>query len=369
MDLGIRNKLNSADLVSFRSVCSQWHSASPIPNPCPRYYAVSFDDKKNIIHLAWFKTGITREHFISLPFSLSSPLCYFGSSNGWLVFRSYNNITLYFFDPLSNRKFIFPPLKPMLLRYYIKVKPIVYIRYYAYLIMVVVSSSIDTGIAVAGIVGVGNRRNPTSPHRKFIFRRHAYGDCQRLSLLMEVSKDIIDIALAGDNRFYALSNNCELYMLDERPPLVKLKKIKLWLPKHILEPSSENIRRPIRCYGLKKCGETDLKVYGYWRRSDTFERRYISLKINVANLHGYSNNIEVACDAKWSYGPKCTYGNYQKWNLLMEEKFYLLDGRPSLIRLKIFKLWLPKHILKIDRDNDSTKKCVSISFYSLEESG
>ncbi|KAH0448104.1 hypothetical protein IEQ34_021904 [Dendrobium chrysotoxum] len=308
--ISIRNKLHNADFFSFRLVCSEWHSASPIPNPCQPYIP-SINNKSNITRFTLcLYNGSRREHFISLPFSLSSTLSYFNYSNGWLVFINYNNYALYLFDAMSNRKFTFPPLKPMILHYYKKVKPTIHDAYHVYLQKIVVSSSFDAGIAVAGIVEIRNQTNPTTLDRIFIFCRQPYRDCQRMSLLMEESRGIRYIALAGDNRFYALSNDCELYMLDERTPLIRLRRIKLWLPKHIFEPSSENSppvkRLPFKSYGMKKSEETDLKVYAYCRRSDTFERRYISLKINVAKLHGYSNNIELKSADLVSFHSVCS---------------------------------------------------------------
>ncbi|KAH0449304.1 hypothetical protein IEQ34_023104 [Dendrobium chrysotoxum] len=265
--ISIRNKLKSSDLVSFRSVCSQWHSASPIPNPCQPYIA-SFDNKSNITFLTLCHyNGTPREHFISLPFSLSSTLFDIHYSNGWLVFINYDNYTPYLFDAISNHKFTFPPLKPMILRYYKKIKPTVHVCFQK----IVVSLSFDAGIAVAGIVKKRDQRNPTTLDCIFIFCKHTYGDYQRWSLLMKGSKGIRYIALAGNNRFYALGNDCELYMLDERPPLIRLRKIKLWLPKHFFGPNSDNSppikRLPIRSYGMKKSGETNLKVYAYYRIS------------------------------------------------------------------------------------------------------
>ncbi|KAH0448670.1 hypothetical protein IEQ34_022470 [Dendrobium chrysotoxum] len=42
------------------------------------------------------------DHFISLPFSSSSPIDFICSFNGWLVFVNHNNEILHLFDPVSN---------------------------------------------------------------------------------------------------------------------------------------------------------------------------------------------------------------------------------------------------------------------------
>ncbi|KAH0449290.1 hypothetical protein IEQ34_023090 [Dendrobium chrysotoxum] len=177
----IKNKLQlsqRSDLKSFRSVCSQWYSVVPVPNPCPRYN-VEFDNDTNIIHLAMDNNSCSsRNHFIPLPFS-SSPLHFFCSSNGWLVFATRNNKVLYLYDPVSNCKLIFPPLYPKMLRYYRKVKLIAHDACHLQLEKIVVSSSIDKGTAVAGIVAISNRINCRD--RRFVFCKHAYGDCQRWS--------------------------------------------------------------------------------------------------------------------------------------------------------------------------------------------
>ncbi|PKU87897.1 Putative F-box protein [Dendrobium catenatum] len=302
--ISIGNKLHNTDLFSFRSICSQWHSAVPVPNPCPNYL-VSFNSKNNMINFVMKKNeSISRNYIISLPFSSSSPMSFFGSSNGWLVFIACKNETLHLFDPVSNRKFIFPPLYPKILHYYKKVKPsTVRSAYSLYLRRVVVSSSIKTGIAVAGIVHITNRRNSKILDRRIVFYKHGCGDCQRWCLLMEGSKGIRDIILAGDDRFYAIGNDWEFYMLDERPPSIKLKRFKLWLPKHILEADSDHDdpadeRVSFTCINMIESGETDIVIYGSYCGHKKLAG-LISLKINVAKLRGDSNNVNVACEAKW----------------------------------------------------------------------
>ncbi|PKU87895.1 hypothetical protein MA16_Dca007837 [Dendrobium catenatum] len=52
--ISMGNKLHNADLFSFRSACSQWHSVVHAPNPCPNYL-VSFNSKNNMINLVMKK--------------------------------------------------------------------------------------------------------------------------------------------------------------------------------------------------------------------------------------------------------------------------------------------------------------------------
>ncbi|KAH0448317.1 hypothetical protein IEQ34_022117 [Dendrobium chrysotoxum] len=193
---------------------------------------VRFNNDNNIFYLAIDNnSGTSHDLFISLPFSSSFPIVFFCSSNIWLVFVTHNSEIHHLFDPVSNRKLIFPPIYSKMLRYYKKLKPIARDACHLNHRKVVVSSSIDSGTMVSGIVGIRNQIN--YPDRRFVFCKHAYGDCQRWSFLMEGSKAIRDIVFVGDGRFYAIGFDWELYMLDERPPLNRLRKIKLWLPKHI----------------------------------------------------------------------------------------------------------------------------------------
>ncbi|KAH0448916.1 hypothetical protein IEQ34_022716 [Dendrobium chrysotoxum] len=128
-------------------------------------------------------SGTSHDLFISLPLSSSSPIDIFCSSNSWLVFVTHNNKIHHLFDPM--------------LRYYKKLKPIARDACHLNHRKVVVSSSIDSGTAMSGIIGIRNRIN--YPDRRFVFCRHAYGDCQRWSLLMEGSKALRDIVFAGDD--------------------------------------------------------------------------------------------------------------------------------------------------------------------------
>ncbi|PKU87896.1 hypothetical protein MA16_Dca007838 [Dendrobium catenatum] len=310
--ISIRKKLPlHANLFSFRSVCSQWHYASPIPHPCP-LYEVKFNEVNNIIRFTLgINDDIYREHFVSLPFSSSFPISLFSRSNGWLIFKTRHNEILHLFDPVSNRKLIFPPLCPKFLRYYRRVKPTAHDVDRVSLWKVVASSSSDASIAVACIVEIKEKAS-VYPDRRFVFCRHAHGDCLRWSFLMEESKGIMDIALAGDGRFYAVGKDCKFYMLDERPPIIKLMKIKLWLPRHILDSEFDDnppTKRVLTSFhGLKASGETNLDIYAA-AQQHRYEMPHIALKINLPELHANCNNIYVVCDASVcdasrSYGPR-----------------------------------------------------------------
>ncbi|KAH0448456.1 hypothetical protein IEQ34_022256 [Dendrobium chrysotoxum] len=253
---------------------------------------VRFSNDNNIFNLAIdSNSGTSHDLFISLPFSSSSPIDFFCSSNIWLAFVTRNSEIHHLFNPISNRKLIStppppptPPVYPKMLHYYYKkVKPIAHDSCHLNLTKVVVSSSINSGTAMAGIVGIRNRIN--YPDRRFVFCRHAYGDCQRWSLLMEGSRGIRDIAFASDGRFYAIGSDWELYMLDERPPLIRLRRIKLWLPKHILgiDHDDDLVENVLAMWSnrMTESGETDLVVYGPYC-GQSREINMISLKINVA---------------------------------------------------------------------------------------
>ncbi|PKU87898.1 hypothetical protein MA16_Dca007840 [Dendrobium catenatum] len=281
----IRNKLQNADLLSFRLVCSQWRYASPTPNPCP-LYLVHFRHRTEVIFYldSDFINDKSRPHVISFPFSSFDPMSFVGCSNGWSIFLTHDDGIILLFDPVSKRKLIFP--------------------HCIHVWKVVVSSSIDASIGVACNVTIKDK-TMSFLDNIFVFCRHADDDCQRWSLVMKESKSIIDISLAGDGRFYAISRDCKFYILDERPPFIKLKRIKLWLPKHIFEsgsdisPPPKRRLRPIEFDSMKASGETNLNICGSCEKYRPGQLT-ISLKINLAELHGNSNNIEVACDASWS---------------------------------------------------------------------
>ncbi|KAH0449306.1 hypothetical protein IEQ34_023106 [Dendrobium chrysotoxum] len=121
---------------------------------------------------------------------------------------------------------------------------------------------------------------------------------------MEGSKAIREIVFTCDDRFYAIGSDWELYMLDERPPLIRLRRIKLWLRKHILGIDHDDnlVENVLATWSnrMTESGETNLIIYGPYC-GHSLEINMISLKINVAKLRVNSNNINVACDVELSF--------------------------------------------------------------------
>ncbi|KAK8916239.1 putative F-box protein [Platanthera zijinensis] len=272
------------DLLSFRSVCSQWRSSVPVPK-----------------HLQLYDVSIPS------PFPSSYKLSYICASNGWLLFKN-QNYSYHLFDPISLQKHSLPHLTRKKIRGKFK-------RWTGSMIQlfnVAVSLRPDGFVIVVGIANVCNRRGT------FIYEKFAYyiiGKDKCWNISKETNDGILKIIGGREGkRFYAIDEEWGLYVL-EVGPLMRSKRFNLFLPEHILcnnhadKSKGEKKQFLVQVEGIREKSGEYLKIYGHCYKKLLLDGEcWLVLKLKALELCIDSTDVNAYYHIhKWK--AKCRYDN------------------------------------------------------------
>ncbi|KAK8965378.1 hypothetical protein KSP40_PGU000926 [Platanthera guangdongensis] len=291
-----------SDLLSFRSVCSQWRSSIPAPKHLQLYKVYCNQTDIN------FENGIARQFSITSPFHFSYKLSFLAASNGWLIFKNQYN-SYHLFDPLSHQKHLLPRLTRKKIRGKFKRATGSMIELYS----AAVSLRPDGIVIVAGIADVHNRRG-TYIYEKFVSYRIGKDNCWNIS--KQSCKGMFQIVGDVDgNRFYATDQECGLYVLEVEPRM-RSKKYNLVLPEHLLyndyaeKQKGQNTKFSPYCIGMREMSGEYRNIYGHGiERLDLGLDYWLVLKLKRLELCVDNTNVNV-------------YSHIYKWTKLVDDGIY-----------------------------------------------